>query len=197
MSKLAKLTRTGIAWRRHSWSDSHLYKWRSNRRLYYSLPNWALLIEQQRNSFFSLFSLEASKLLTLLVNLWKGSSSLIMGIFRLVYRVCWYSKIAILPQMCSKIVWIWYFGVCLKLTIFSRPNIFFFFFQRSFLFDIWEFAWSWQPTTVAEFQIGAKWSSTAHQRENFKLQILKILRNIHKITNKIKLYWCYVSGHGQ
>ena len=138
---------------------------------------------------FPLFSLEASKLLTLLVNLWIGSSSLIMGIFRLVYRVCWYSKIAILPQMCSKIVWIWYFGVCLKLTIFSRPNIFFSFFQRSFLFDIWEFAWSWQPTTVAEFQIGAKWSSTAHQRENFKLQILEILRNIHKITNKMFCEW--------
>ena len=66
---------------------------------------------------FPLFSLEASKLLTLLENLWKGSSSLMMVILRLVHRFCWYSKIVILQQMCSK---------------------------RSFQFDISEFAWSWQ-----------------------------------------------------
>ena len=77
--------------------------------------------------------------------------------------------------------WSWQF---LADPIFSPSS-----FQRSFLFDIWEFAWSWQPTTVAEFQIGAKWSSTAHQRENFKLQILEILRNIHKINNKMFYEW--------
>ena len=51
-SKLAKLTLADIAWRRHSWSDSHLYKWKSNRRLYYSLTNclpMLLLIRRRLN----------------------------------------------------------------------------------------------------------------------------------------------------
>ena len=84
---------------------------------------------------FPLFSLKASKLLTHIVNLQKGSSYLVIGILRLVYQitscigVCWYLKIAILLQMCTKIVSIWYLRVCLKLTIFSRHNIFFFFFK--------------------------------------------------------------------
>ena len=79
----------------------------------------------------------------------------------------------------SKIVSIWYLGVCLKLTIFSRPNIFAFFFSK--IVSVWYLGVCLKLTADNSCRV-SNWSKVKqHSTPTGKLQIADS-QNIVKYT---------------